>query len=1020
VLVDGPALALNPAVVEVDVATFERRIAEGTPEGLEQAAEIYRGDLLLGFDVNEPLFEDWLVAERERLREVALEALARLLAHQSRTKATERAIRTAGRLLGLDPLQEAVHRTLMRLYARQGRRGTALKQYQVCVGMLQRELGAEPEAETKRLYQELLRRPAEAVDAPELRGESRSRRARQAVPTRLDLPEAETPLFGREAELRRLRLLFDETTRGHGHLAAVVGEAGVGKSRFIVEFAAEALRRNVRILLGRCHEGEQILPFGPWCDALRTGRIVGDPALNDLGPVWCNEIKRLLPELGPPRVEPGGPEYLKLCEAVTQLVCRLAVAQPLLLILEDVHWADEMTLALLGFLARRIATAPVFVVATAREEDLVDSPMLRRTLDALDRESHVTRLALRPLTRVHTLTLIRTLARSGTEESEIAGVGERVWRISEGNPFVVAEAMRTLDEGTLPQGSGALSLPERVRGLITRRLDRLSERSQQLAAVAAVIGRDFEFALLQRAAGFDEHEASEGVEELVRRRLLHAVGDRFDFVHDRIRTVAYAQLIRPRRVLLHRQVGEALEALYAGNLDPHAVALGAHYREAEVWDKAVRYFRLAGSHAAARSALPDARVWFEEALSILEALPENQSTLEQAFDIRFELRPVLSQLGEVRPMLERLGEAEALAERLNDDHRRGRVCAFATNVHSLLGDLDEALVTGSRALQIARRFGDSRLRILTTAYLEQAYYYRGEYERVFELALGNLAALPVDWVHEFFGSSQPPSVFDRSWLVMSLAQLGRFAEAAEHEAEAIRLADSTRHAYPVGVAHFAAATLHLLRGDWAKACSLVEHGIAVLRTAYVVLTVPLGIAASAWVLAQLGEAREALSRLREAEQLLERQAVKEILGPRGWPYHSMGRACLLLGRLDEARRLGDRAVESSPRHPGFAAHAQHLLGDIATHPERFHAECGEAHYRQAFALAEPRGMRPLVAHCHFGLGKLYLRTGKGDEAHEHLTTATTMYEEMGMWFWLEQAAIATLGSGYRTSDEFQK
>jgi DNA-binding SARP family transcriptional activator len=138
-------------------------VAAETPRALEQAAELYQGDLLLGFTVSEPLFEDWLVAERERLREMALEALARLLAHQTKTGRTEQAIQTAIRLLRLDPLQEAVHRRLMRLYARQGRRGAALKQYQACLTVL--EVGAELEPETKRLYQELLRRPTETVRA---------------------------------------------------------------------------------------------------------------------------------------------------------------------------------------------------------------------------------------------------------------------------------------------------------------------------------------------------------------------------------------------------------------------------------------------------------------------------------------------------------------------------------------------------------------------------------------------------------------------------------------------------------------------------------------------------------------------------------------------------------------------------------------------------------------------------------------------------------------------------------------
>ena len=173
------------------------------------------------------------------------------------------------------------------------------------------------------------------------------------------------------------------------------------------------------------------------------------------------------------------------------------------------------------------------------------------------------------------------------------------------------------------------------------------------------------------------------------------------------------------------------------------------------------------------------------------------------------------------------------------------------------------------------------------------------------------------------------------------------------------------------------------------------------RTGNVALHLPLAVASSAWALAQLGEASEALNRLPEGEQGLDRLAARGYVI--GWNYHSLGRACLLLGRLDEARRPGRPCGRILARSPGFAAHALHLLGDIATHPDRFDAESGEAHYRKALALAEPRGMRPLVAHCHLGLGKLFRRTGTRDQAREHLTIATAMYREMDMRFWLEQA-----------------
>jgi len=184
---------------------------------------------------------------------------------------------------------------------------------------------------------------------------------------------------------------------------------------------------------------------------------------------------------------------------------------------------------------------------------------------------------------------------------------------------------------------------------------------------------------------------------------------------------------------------------------------------------------------------------------------------------------------------------------------------------------------------------------------------------------------------------------------------------------------------------------------------MVEHATAAFRTGNIVLDLPNAVASVAWALAQVGEASEALTRLLEGEQLVVRHLARGYLGIVGWTYQVLGRAALLLDRLDQARSLGGRAVESCRRQSGFAAHALHLLGDVATHPDRFDADAGEAYYREALAIAKPRGMCPLIAHCHLGLGKLFRRTNSREQAHEHLTTATTMYREMDMQFWLEQA-----------------
>jgi tetratricopeptide (TPR) repeat protein len=553
----------------------------------------------------------------------------------------------------------------------------------------------------------------------------------------------------------------------------------------------------------------------------------------------------------------------------------------------------------------------------------------------------------------------------------------------------------------------AIQVPPTVQVMLAARIDRLRPEDKHLLQTASVVGKDVPFTLLQAIAELPDEALRRGLDHLQAAEFLYETGLypdlEYSFKHALTHEVTYGGLLQERRHELHARIVDAIETLHRDRLGGEIERLAHHALRGELREKAVDYLRQAGLKAAGRSALTDARVWFEQALGVLEALPESRSTLEQAFEIRLELRPVLNQLGEFRRTLERLSEAETLAEKLNDDRRRGQVYALMTNIHSAFGELDEALVTGTRALEIAGRLGDLRLRILTTTYLEQAHYYRGEYERVVELATDNLAALPADWVYEYLGLTAPASVFDRFLLVVSLAELGSFAEAAEYEAEAIRLAEPTHHPFTVGLAYRAASTLYLLKGDWGKARLLIEHGITVVRTGNVVVLLPDAVAPSAWILAQLGEASEALNRLREGEQLLDRQAARGRVGRLGWGYYSLGRTCLLLGRLEEARRLADRVVESSSSQLGFAAHTLNLLGDIATHPDRFDAESGEAHYRQALALAEPRGMRPLVAHCHLGLGKLYRRTGKREQVQEHLTTATTMYREMDMRFWLDKA-----------------
>jgi tetratricopeptide (TPR) repeat protein len=528
-----------------------------------------------------------------------------------------------------------------------------------------------------------------------------------------------------------------------------------------------------------------------------------------------------------------------------------------------------------------------------------------------------------------------------------------------------------------------------------------------VAQIGAAVGREFSHELIAAVSRLAPMDLDAALERLMAAGLISRRGvppvATYAFKHALVQDAAYVTMLKSRRQQLHAGIAKVLVERLPTLAESLPEVVAHHFTEAGLASEAIGNWRKAGQLASARSANREAVKSFEQALSILEAVPESQSTLELGFEIRIELRTVLVQLSEVRRALAQLREAETLAEQLNDDRRRGRVYNFMTSTYSLLGELDEALVTGTRALEVAGRLGDVTLRIPATTYLEQTHYFRGEFERVVELATENMAALPADRVSELFGIGAPPSIYDRSWQVMSLAQLGRFVEANKFAADAIRLAEPTHNAFAIGMAYYAASMLHLIKGDWARASTLTEHWIAVFRSTNVALLLPMAVYFSAWALAQLDEASEALERTQEAEQLLELDLAQGLVGRLGLGYHALGRACLRLGQLDEARSLGDRAVECSPGHNGLVAHALHLLGDIASHPDRFDAESGEAHYRQALALAEPRGMRPLVAHCHLGLGKLYMHTDKREQAREQLTTAARMYREMDMRFWLEQA-----------------
>jgi class 3 adenylate cyclase/tetratricopeptide (TPR) repeat protein len=833
-----------------------------------------------------------------------------------------------------------------------------------------------------------------------------------------------TRFVGRDVDLEQLRCVQSLAGHGQGQVVAIVGEVGVGKSRLVREFVHSNAASEWLVLESRSASYGRATPYLPIIELLRDYlEIRAEGSTRSIREKVTERILRLglsLQDAIPPILdlldsldEKHPFKSLDLVQhrqytyqAFIRLLLSESRVQPVVAVFEDLHWYDSLSLGLLNELVVAAQAARLLLLVCYRPE----------FRDEWRNRPNYHQLRLNPLAGESLTEFLQALL--GSDQS-LGGLKSFLVECASGNPFFVEEIVRSLiDTGVLMGKRGnyrlarpfsSTDVPPTVQAVLAARIDALPATERHLLEQAAVIGHNVPYPPLHAICGLAEEELRGLLDNLQAAEFLYSTqlfpDLEYTFKHSLTHDVTYSGVLHERRRDIHARVVSAIERLYADRLGEQVERLAHHAVRGELKDKAVHYLRQAGERAVARSAISDARTWFEQALDVLKSLPTNQAAMEQAFEIRLELRSVLRQFGEVRQMLEHLREAEVLAERLKDDRRRGRVCGIMTTVLSTLDELDEALVTGTRAVDIARRAGDLRLGIATTSCLEEAYYYRGEFEHVTEIATENLAALPAEWAHEFFGLAVPPSVFGRAWLIMSLAELGRFAEAAKYAKEAIQLAEPTHHAHTIGWAHMAASMLHLFKGEWAKARSLVEDWMNTPRTLDVAVLLPWAVASSAWALAQIGDAGQALSRVRESEQLLDRQAAKGIVGHRSWAYYAVGRACLSLGRLDEARELAGRSAESSKHQPGFKAHALRLLGDLASHPRQFDAQGGEAYYRQALELAQQHGMRPLVAHCHLGLGRLYDRIGKPELARESLTVAQTMYRDMTMHFWLEQNLV---------------
>jgi tetratricopeptide (TPR) repeat protein len=566
-----------------------------------------------------------------------------------------------------------------------------------------------------------------------------------AMPPSL-LATSPVDFVGREAELVQMQDVWQRAKGDQHQLLLVAGEPGIGKTRLSLEFGRRRASEGSTVLVGYSDE-ENLVPYQPFVECLSwyfrncpqaelRGQLAAIGGGGELAP-FVPELRNRIPELpSPPQMDPEGQRYC-LFEAVAAMLAVASRARPMLLIFDDLHWADKPTLLLLRHIIRSARTASFTIVATYRESELGRAHPLAELLTTLRREPRVTRLVLRGLNITHVKALVASII-GPNAPSQLPQV---IMDSTDGNPFFATEMLEHLKEtGEITKVDGmmgrsidvaALGLSEGIKEVIGRRLSRLSEACNRVLSVAAIIGREFDATLLEAVADLPESKLLNALEEATRAQLVgesQVVSGRFEFMHVLIRETLYNELSSPRRVRLHRCVADAIESLTQNMPNPPLAELAYHFSQAAsagAVDKAIDYARRAGDRAADGLAHEETARLFDMALHSLEFRPAGRDTERLRVDLHTRRARSFDALGQWR--LE-VRELDAALHHLDPEQieRRCELVLGLARAWFLLLDVRPVEQYATEALQLAERLHRSDLAANAMAWLARCRQANGD------------------------------------------------------------------------------------------------------------------------------------------------------------------------------------------------------------------------------------------------------------------------------------------------------
>ncbi len=835
-------IGLDPRQSWSDLVAFERLCASqpsAAPQAaLQQAVAHYRGPFLHGFSMPDgPEYESWMTVERESCERVYLEALTALIDYGIAEGNYDSALAYAQKYLETDDLAEDIHRRVIELYVAVGDRSGALRQYNHCITILENELGVEPLPETHAAYQAALASYGplgEAAPAPQPRLAPWPDAEHKPIVevTWTTHPGLDVELVGRGESLRQMEDAFALTRESQGGILLISGEPGIGKSRLMQEFAA-GLGEEALVLVGAAYPDTQSSPYQPLAEALRPALLTRHDRLEVAD--WCHaEVCRLIPELRHmhPEMPPtamASSEQATLFEALYQILLALAAGpQPVLLCLDDLHWAGGTTLDWLVYVGRQLAHAArprLLILGTYRSEEADTVLNLRQ---GLAREGMLTELPLTGLNEAEIQKLLKPLEAILPCDQNLV---RSLVQATGGNPFFLLETVRSLMEaGCKPEelvDADSLCLPDSVLDAVKERVARLSPRARQVLESGAVLGRSFSFALARQTSGRGEMETVDSLDEVVARNLVEEGATGYWFRHEMIRTAVYQQLSRQRREVLHRRAGEALERLDPAN----AGALARHFERAGQPGRAAPYALQAGRTAKQVFAHIEARAYFDKALELLEweavdlegpeAVTANQRLRVEAL---YERGWALRLLGDMEAYAQDAEAVARLAASLGDSQTMAHLRWREAYGHRWFCRFSDARTSAVDGIRLSLEAEDRLLEAMCRRESGLAARALGDYDLAredLEQALGQFIELG-ETVHEIHTLGNLATL---SWYENDCRQAMDLAQQALERCEAAGLHLERR--LPLGDMGAAAGAM----GDVALARISLEESLSIARGA---------------------------------------------------------------------------------------------------------------------------------------------------------------------------------------------